>query len=432
MTNRMDETVAEVASARCPAPRPAAPRLAATAIMDPPGVRAANEAAVPGFTLAAAPAPKLRVPQFRLEFDDGSSLAVRGSGLIGRDPAAAAGESVEHLVALADDGLSLSRTHLEFGIGESGLWVRDRASTNGSAIEVAGRRTPMEPGLPVGAPSGCTIHMGARRAKVRTIPGRAVIGVATIDWGVASHVGAVRGHNQDAYCTQPPVFVVADGMGGHAAGDVASREAVEALSALVGHDQVTDQMLTACMSDARARIGRIAVDRGRPPGTTLSGVIVTYVDNVPSWMVVNIGDSRTYCLDSNGFRQVSIDHSVVQELIHAGAITKSAARSHPIRNALTRALLAGREHPADKWLLPITVGDRILVCSDGLTREVEDTYIAGVLRAIDDPQVAADELAKAAMDAGGRDDVTVLVIDAVAVRAPLDAPGSGRVAISSA
>jgi protein phosphatase len=101
---------------------------------------------------------------------------------------------------------------------------------------------------------------------------------------------------------------------------------------------------------------------------------------------------------------------------------------------LTRALLAGIEHPADVWLLPMIAGDRILVCSDGLTRELDDGYIAGVLRAISDPQLAADELARAAADAGGRDDVTALVIDAVAVAAPgpLDAPGSGLAAISSA
>jgi protein phosphatase len=141
------------------------------------------------------------------------------------------------------------------------------------------------------------------------------------------------------------VFVVADGMGGDCAGDVASREVIEAFLPLVGRVPVTGAMLTACLTDARARIARIAVDSGRPPGSTLSGVIATRVDGVPSWVVVNIGDSRTYRLDSDDFRQLTIDHTVVQELIDAGAIASSAAASYPARNLLTRALLGATEHP---------------------------------------------------------------------------------------
>jgi protein phosphatase len=340
--------------------------------------------------------------------------------LIGRDPGPAIGENVEHLVTLADDTLSLSRTHLEFGIGESGLWVRDRFSTNGSAIEVEGRRTRIKPGSRMPVPAGCTIHLGARQVKVRTIPGCVVTGGTTLDWGAASHVGASHErrheHNEDAYCVGPPVFVVADGIGGHCAGDVASREAIEALLPLVGQVQATGEMLADCLSDARARIARIAVDHGRPPGSTLSGVIATHVHNVPSWLVVNIGDSRTYRLDSAAFRQLSVDHTVVQELVGAGAIAPSAASSHPTRNLLTRALLAGIEHPADMSVLPMQAGDRILICSDGLTSDVDDRSIAEVLRTKSDPQLAADNLIDAAIDAGGHDDVTALVIDVLAIR----------------
>jgi PPM family protein phosphatase len=377
-------------------------------------------------------APKSRPAEFRLDFDDGFSVAVRGTGLIGRAPAPAAGESVEHCVALTDDALSLSRTHLAFGLTELGLWVRDCFSTNGSEIEVNGHRRPIQPGLQVAAPSGSTIHMGTRQMRVRVIPGRVVIGVATMDWGVATHVGAVRELNQDAYCLEPPVFVVADGMGGHPAGDLASREAVDEMSRLAGRAEVTGEMLTACLANARARIGRISTGRGRPPGTTLSGVIVTQVDAVPSWMVVNIGDSRTYLMNPDGFRQVSIDHSIVRELIDAGAVDPCAARSHPFRNVLTRALSAGVDHPADVWVLPMNAGDRLLVCSDGLTGEVDDGSIARVLRAIPDPQEAANELVKAAIDARGHDDVTALVIDAVAV-GPLvraDIVGAASVALA--
>lgn len=399
MLNRLDDTFANAVPGRSFAPRGCTTRTTAR----PSRAQA-----------------KTDQPQFRLEFDDGSTVRVRGRGLIGRDPAPAIGETVEHLVTLADGTLSMSRTHLEFGIGDSSLWIRDRFSTNGSAIEVDGRRTPIRPGSRLPAPAGCTIHLGARQVKVRTIPACVVTGVATLDWGAASHAGTSheRRHelNQDAYCVGPPVFVVADGIGGHCAGDIASREVVAALLPLVGQVQVTGAMLTDRLSDARARIARIAVDRGRPPGSTLSGVIATHVDDVPSWLVVNIGDSRTYRLDFDAFRRLSVDHTVVQELIDADAIAPSAASSHPARNLLTRALLAGTEHPADISVLPMQAGDRILICSDGLTSDVDDGSIAEVLRTSSDPQVAADNLIKAAIDAGGHDDVTALVVDVVAMR----------------
>jgi serine/threonine protein phosphatase PrpC len=399
MWNQIDGVLAEVVPGRSVAPRSCASRTTAT---------------------AGQPKTKPDRPVIRLEFDDGTTVGVRGGGLIGRDPAPASDEKVEQLVTLADDTLSVSRTHLEFGIGESGLWIRDRSSTNGSVIEMEGRRTPIEPGLRVPAPAGCMIHLGARHVTVRVIPGCEILNVATIDWGAASHAGAVheRRHedNQDAYCTGPPVFAVADGMGGHCAGDVASREVVAALLPLVGRVPVTAAMLTACLSDARARITRIAVDGGRPPGSTLSGVIATRVDGVPSWLVVNIGDSRTYRLDSDALRRLSVDHTVVQELIDRGAFPPSAASSHPARNLLTRALLAGAEHPADISVLPMRTGDRMLVCSDGLTGDLDDGFIAEVLRTTSDPQVAAESLIRAAIDVGGHDDLTALVVDVLAIR----------------
>jgi PPM family protein phosphatase len=132
---------------------------------------------------------------------------------------------------------------------------------------------------------------------------------------------------------------VADGIGGHCAGDLASRATVEALRPLAGHSQVTGEILTACLWNARARIAQISADLGRPPGTTLSGVVGTETHGVPSWLIVNIGDSRTYLSNSDGLRQLSVDHTVVQELIDAGAISPAEASSHPSRNLLTRALL---------------------------------------------------------------------------------------------
>ena len=132
--------------------------------------------------------------------------------------------------------------------------------------------------------------------------------------------------------------------------------------------------------------------------------------------MVNIGDSRTYRLDSDAFRQLTIDHTVVQELTDAGAIAPSAGASYPARNLLTRALLGATEHPADVSELAMRVGDRILVCSDGLTRELDDGRIADVLRTTPDPHVAAQSLIRAAIGGGGHDDLTALVVDVLSIR----------------
>ena len=354
--------------------------------------------------------------QWWLDLDDGTSIAVRGRGLIGRDPAAGGGPPVAHLVTLADQTHSVSRTHLEFGVDNSGLWVRDLGSTNGSAIAVDGQQTPLEPGRPVSAPPGSTISVAGRPIRARAMNGRAVIGSATLDWGVATRIGATHRHNEDAYGTQAPAFVVADGIGGHAFGELASREAVDALSALGGNAHTNLALLMDCLADARARIGRLPTEGGPPPGTTLSGVIVTHAENeAPCWMVVNVGDSRTYRLIPDGLQQLTTDHCIAQALINRDAARFAAARSWRYGNALTRAIVADTDHRPDISLLPMRRGDRILACSDGLTRELDDRSIAGVLRALSDPLAAADVLVNAAGHAGAHDDVTALVIDAVAI-----------------
>lgn len=337
--------------------------------------------------------------------------------MIGRDPAASAGAELEHVVRVVDESTSMSRTHLEFGVDDAGLWIRDCATTNGSQVEVDGYRNPIQPGQRVPVPAGSTVHMGARRLWVRSTAARVDIGRATIDWGAATHVGAARDRNQDSYRADSPVFVVADGMGGHAAGDIASREVIESLQPLSGRAHVSREMLMDCLAHARTRIGRIPVDDGSRPGTTLSGVIVTQTEDAPCWMVVNIGDSRTYRLDSGGLRQISVDHSVAQTMIDTGALPASGARgSVPFGNVLTRAVMADTDHAPDMWQLPMSPGDRILVCSDGVTGTVDDATIARILGDVRDPLAAAGELVNIALEAGGRDDATALVIDAVAIR----------------
>ena len=352
-----------------------------------------------------------------LEFDDGSFFVARGHGLIGRDPLVPAGARATHLVTLTDRSRSVSRTHLEFGLADAGLWVRDRHSTNGSEIEFDGRRTHLEPGRAVAVRPMSTIHLGGRCIRVRAVDCRAVVEGVTARMGCGHALGVTRQHNQDTFGSRPPVFVVADGIGTHSAGEVASREAVQALLALDARRPVTAEMFDDALVDARARIARIPVNDARgPPGTTLSGVIVTRRDGVPCWLVVNIGDSRTYRLTGAELRQLTVDHSILQKLIDSGVIAGDGQKQQaPIRNMLTRALFGENEHSPDVWQLPIRPADRMLVCSDGLSSTVEDSTIRRILRTVRDPQAAADTLIDAATNAGGRDDVTVVVVDAVSI-----------------
>jgi len=152
---------------------------------------------------------------------------------------------------------------------------------------------------------------------------------------------------------------------------------------------------------------------------------------MPYWLVMNIGDSRTYRLSQGQFAQVSVDHSEVQELVDAGEITAEQATVHPRRHVVTRALGTGDETEADYWLLPVEEGDRILVCSDGLNAELTDEHMFRILSTVGHPQDAVDALIQAALRNGGRDNVTVIVVDAknvmndggIAITAPRTAAG---------
>jgi serine/threonine protein phosphatase PrpC len=352
-------------------------------------------------------------PRVGLALDDGSFLVARGRGLIGREPLAADGGQATQLVKLTDPACSVSRTHLEFGVGSSGLWVRDCHSTNGSDVEFGGQRIPLKPGLAVPVRPASTLHLGARRVRVCEVESRAVLDAVTVEWGAAGRVGRRRKHSQDTFGAHPPVFVVADGIGSHSAGDLASHEAVQALLALADHPPVTGEAFDRALADARARIAAIPVaESARPPGTTMAGVFVTDFEGVPCWMVVNLGDSRTYRLDAAGLHQISVDHSVAQNLIDSGVVSGTGPRPMPLRNMLSRAVFGEIEHSPDVWRLPIEPGDRMLVCSDGLWSVVDDPTIRRVLESVRDPQAAADALVDTATRAGSTDDVTVVVIDA--------------------
>lgn len=239
-------------------------------------------------------------------------------------------------------------------------------------------------------------------------------GLTTV-WGAASHQGRRRTLNEDGYLATGRVFFVADGMGGHEAGEVASAEALAALSALTEVDQVEPALVEAYLELAQKRIRAIETDSGNAPGTTLTGVLVDEREDVPYWLFVNVGDSRTYMLSGGVLAQVSVDHSEVQELVDAGTITMDEARRHPRRNVITRALGAQDGVRADFRYIPVALHDRVLVCSDGLTGELTDDQITTILLEQPDPERAAAFLVEAAIQAGGRDNITVVVIDVTGV-----------------
>lgn len=240
-------------------------------------------------------------------------------------------------------------------------------------------------------------------------------------WGAASDTGVRRALNEDCYLAQSPVFVVADGMGGHEAGELASAEAIGALASLIGLPSVTGHQVRQCLSEAQCRVRAIDTVPGRGAGTTVTGVVISEHDGVPYWLVLNLGDSRTYRLADGRLEQVSVDHSEVQEMIEDGELTPAEASHHPRRHVVTKALGVGSEHEADFWMIPIAAHDRMLVCSDGLTGELRDERISQILLAETSPQAAADLLVEAALAAGGRDNVTVLVVDAWCVPGSEDA-----------
>jgi PPM family protein phosphatase len=250
--------------------------------------------------------------------------------------------------------------------------------------------------------------------------------------GYGTDRGLRREMNEDSFIAADPVFAVADGMGGHEAGEVASGLCVRALAEMPqlagGRRDATAGLVQEYLLAADESIREATGSRA---GTTLSGVVVVEQLGMPYWLVLNIGDSRTYRFSRGALSQITVDHSEVQELVDAGQISKAEAAVHPRRHVITRALGTGYETEADYWLVPVEEGDRILVCSDGLNGELDDEQIAGILAAEADPQAAVDELIQAALRCGGRDNVTCIVVDASDVPVAGNVPGPDKPAAGS-
>lgn len=234
-----------------------------------------------------------------------------------------------------------------------------------------------------------------------------------ISVGSATDVGHVRQGNEDALVAQSPVFAVADGMGGHAAGEVASSIVATCLADLAGRDNLDPEDVVRQLVQANERV--LASARLNPEqegmGTTVTGVALVEVAGEQQWALFNVGDSRVYELDERGLQQVSVDHSLVQEMVDAGVLSSAEAARHPSRNVVTRSM--GHEPMVEIAMsrLPVRPGQRFVICSDGLSDELDAKTIETVLRACPQAQPAARALVLAALDAGGRDNVTVVVVD---------------------
>ena len=231
-------------------------------------------------------------------------------------------------------------------------------------------------------------------------------------WGAATDTGRHRDHNEDSYLAAPGIFAVADGMGGHQAGEVASAIAIDVIRQLADRPDLTATDVEAAVAQAHDEIARQAAAQRSLAGmgTTLTGVAVIDVDGVEHWAVFNVGDSRVYRRQADTLIQVSIDHSEVEELVASGLIDREQAKTDFRRNIITRSL--GGDVPAvpDLWVFPVVAGEEYLVCSDGLTNELSDEQILHLLVTEPSPAAAAQALVDAAVAAGGHDNVTAVVV----------------------
>lgn len=230
--------------------------------------------------------------------------------------------------------------------------------------------------------------------------------------GSATDVGLVRHDNEDAVLVAEPVFAVADGMGGYAGGAVASAIAVEHLRRLGASGQITSDDVYRALTEANDEILRRGTEDPSTlgMGTTVAGLALVHNGGSEYWLVFNVGDSRVYRYAEERLSQVSVDHSYTQELIDEGRITAEEALTHPERNVVTRALGSEPDVAPDMWLMAPESDETFLLCSDGLTRELDVDQMEGLLRAQPDPQAACDELVSAALQAGGRDNVSVVLV----------------------
>ena len=231
-------------------------------------------------------------------------------------------------------------------------------------------------------------------------------------------VGQKRTVNQDFVFTSetpvgnlPNLFVVADGMGGHKAGDFASSYAVEVLLSTIREDENSNpvKIIRAAIETANTQLLREASDNEAMSGMGTTMVLVTIVGHYA--YVANVGDSRLYLVDENKISQITKDHSLVEEMVRMGEISRDDARNHPDKNIITRALGAGRDVDVDFFDIRLTPGDILLLCSDGLSNMVPDEDIRQVIRTSETLEETGRRLVSMANDNGGRDNIAVVLVE---------------------
>jgi serine/threonine protein phosphatase PrpC len=234
-------------------------------------------------------------------------------------------------------------------------------------------------------------------------------------FAAATDVGRMRKNNEDSYLSRNPVAAVADGMGGHSAGEVASAIAIEELAALRGRGPwenetaATDDLKQAILR-ANRRIREMAAGDRKLNG--MGTTLVALLEDGDLVHLANVGDSRGYLLRQGELSQVTVDHSLVQELVDDGRLSPEDAERHPQRSVITRALGIEPEVEFDLFTYKLQVGDRLLLCSDGLSDVVEPRQIRNVLLRVRNPDEAASRLIAVANEQGGPDNITVIVVDA--------------------
>ena len=231
---------------------------------------------------------------------------------------------------------------------------------------------------------------------------------ALTSFGSRTDIGCLRDHNEDSLVVAPPLFAVADGMGGHAAGEVASEIAVNVLAERAPAHPDPEALGRAVEEANRAIIVAAHEGRGREGmGTTMTAAML----EGERLIIAQVGDSRAYLLHQGKLQQLTRDHSLMADMIEAGQLTPEEARTHPQRSVITRALGSDAHLHPDIYEINVETGDRLLICSDGLSGMIFDDQIENTLRRVQDPQRCASQLVNEAIAAGGHDNVTVIVAD---------------------
>lgn len=234
------------------------------------------------------------------------------------------------------------------------------------------------------------------------------IEVVSSYYGSRTEVGHVREHNEDSLTVLPPLFAVADGMGGHEAGEIASEITINTLNDLAPESADAEALARAVVAANLNVIKAPSQGIGREGmGTTLTAAIL----EKERLIIAQVGDSRAYLLHNGSLQQITRDHSLMADMIEAGQLTEAEARVHPNRSVITRAIGSDPHMQPDLYELNVETGDRLLLCSDGVCGMIEDSEIASIMRQAPSAQACADQLVEAALHAGGFDNATAVVVD---------------------